>query len=387
VVTLLQDDAAARERVQAVLSSTDPYGQDAILEVLFSRVPPPSRLRHVFPIVATLTVAALAAIPLSPVAGLIALTLATLSIALRVAHGRRILGWMAALRATSGLLGVAGRLGALSIPGLDAESRATARAALRNWSADAMARYGGLMTRRRRRARGVLLLLPVLAVLAVPAIQACGGGSKATPGAADSSTPRDTGTASPDGAGTGVPDIPGPGMATLVGPQAFPVGSALMGIPLTGGCGGGTGPSSVISQVSIILTSEGLPSLLCVDGGFPDGGPGFWIDLELATNQAAMGDQELTQSLAPGTYVVGDEGENDPDLCMLPQGSNAFLQLLTPTGDDAQSISISGTVTIDSISAQSVTGTFSVFMGGPYGYTDASPPPSLSGAYNATAGP
>jgi hypothetical protein len=51
---------------------------------------------------------------------------------------------------------------------------------------------------------------------------------------------------------------------------------------------------------------------------------------------------------------VGSAGEPDAgdgsDLCMLPNGSNAFLQILTPTGYDAQAIAISGTVTIESIS-------------------------------------
>jgi hypothetical protein len=139
--------------------------------------------------------------------------------------------------------------------------------------------------------------------------------------------------------------------------------------------------------VAILFTAQGLPSLLCSDAGEPDAGAGAWIDLEITTTQAAMGDTELTQSLTPGTYVIGDEGEDDPDLCMLPSGSNAFLQLLTPGGYDAQGLAISGTVTIESISEQGVAGTFSVLMGGPYGYTDASPPPSLSGAFNATACP
>ena len=215
------------------------------------------------------------------------------------------------------------------------------------------------------------------AVLTFLLLAACGGADKGNPAAADGSAPGDAGV-----------DIPGPGNATLVGPQAFAVGSASMGAPLTGGCGGG-GPANpgVISQVSIILTSKGLAPLLCTDAGEPDAGTGDWIDIEIATAQAAMDTQDLTQSLAPGTYVIGNEGENDPDLCSLPSGSNAFLQLLTPTGYDAQATAISGTVVIDRIDAGAVTGTFSVLMGGPYGYTDASPPPSLSGAFNATACP
>ena len=86
----------------------------------------------------------------------------------------------------------------------------------------------------------------------------------------------------------------------------------------------------------------------------PDGGAGEWLYLALATTQAATGASELTESLTAGTYVIGDEGEDDPDVCMLPPGTNAFLEIVTPEGDDAQATAISGTVTLDSISAGSV---------------------------------
>lgn len=121
VVTVLERDADARERVQTVLASADPYGQDAMLEVLFSPLPHPSPMRHAFPALAALTVAALAAMTVSTAAGMVAVTLAGVSIAVRVAHGRRMLGWMAAFRATSGLLGVASRLGSLPIEALQPE--------------------------------------------------------------------------------------------------------------------------------------------------------------------------------------------------------------------------------------------------------------------------
>ncbi|HEY1691670.1 MAG TPA: hypothetical protein VGG39_05895 [Polyangiaceae bacterium] len=208
-------------------------------------------------------------------------------------------------------------------------------------------------------------------VFALLLAEACGGASGGSPGA------------SPDG-GSG--SIPGPGTGTLTGSGAFPVGSAQMGESLTGACGGSAAPG-VIPTVSILLTSQGLPAVLCSDAGLPDGGTGYLLDIEIATTQAAMGDEVLTQSIVPGTYEVGDEGEDDPDLCMLAPGSNAFLQIVTPTSGDAVATAISGSVTIDSISAGAVTGTFSVLMGGPYGVADASPPPSLSGAFNATACP
>jgi len=219
----------------------------------------------------------------------------------------------------------------------------------------------------------------VFAAFSFVVATACGGGHSTGAGGADATAPGDTG-ASTDVA------IPEAGTATLSGPQAFPVGSASMAASPTGGCGG-SGSPDVIAHVIVLLTAQGLPALLCTDAGPPDAGTGGWIDIEIATTQAATGDQELTQSLGPGTYVIGNEGEDDPDVCMLPPGSNAFLQLLTPGADDAQATAISGTVTIDSLDAKAITGSFSVLMGGPYGTTDASPPPSLSGTFSALACP
>ncbi|HEY3815961.1 MAG TPA: hypothetical protein VGL81_02265 [Polyangiaceae bacterium] len=233
-------------------------------------------------------------------------------------------------------------------------------------------------------ARGVFSLVVAGSVAALTAVGACGGGSSKNPAA-----PGDASATSTDGGSTaqdGALSIPGPGMATLNGPQAFPVGSAQLGPSLTGGCGGSIVPDSgVIPTVSILLTSEGLPPLLCSDGTIPDGGTGYWLDLEIATIQAAMGDEVLTQSIMPGTYVIGDEAEDDPDLCMLAPGSNAFLQIATPTSGDALYTAIQGSVTIDSVSEHAITGTFTVLLGGPYGTSDASPPPTLSGAFNATS--
>jgi hypothetical protein len=121
VASLFERDASVRERVQTVLASADPYGQDAILEVLFSPLPRPSPLRHAFPVVAVLFVGALAAMSVSTAAGILTVTLAGVSIAVRVVHGRRMLGWIAAFRATSALLGIASKLGSLPIAALQPE--------------------------------------------------------------------------------------------------------------------------------------------------------------------------------------------------------------------------------------------------------------------------
>ncbi len=164
------------------------------------------------------------------------------------------------------------------------------------------------------------------------------------------------------------PPIPAAGTATLVGPQAFAVGSALMGPSLKGGCGG-QGVDLGPSRVSIILTSQGLPSLLCADAGLPDAGTGYWIDIEMASN-------------FPGTYAIG--GTN-PGACELPF-SSAFLQILTPSGYDAPSIASSGTVTLDSLGAGSIIGSFSALMG-PNGQMSTASQRPLSGTFNAIACP
>jgi len=219
-----------------------------------------------------------------------------------------------------------------------------------------------------------------VAALAVSVVAACGGGGSQGANGTDGGPPMDGASgAGFDGS------IPAAGTAMLSGPQGFPVGSARMGSSLNGGCGS-KDDAGLVATLSIVIASQGLPSLLCADGGIPDGGPGDWIDIEIGTSQATQG-VPITMPLGPGLYVIGNEAENDPDLCMLPNGSNAFLQLLTPGGYDAQATAISGTVTIASVTPTAVTGTFSVLMGGPYGATDASPPPSLSGAFNATTCP
>jgi hypothetical protein len=85
--------------------------------------------------------------------------------------------------------------------------------------------------------------------------------------------------------------------------------------------------------------------------------------------------------------LIGDEQENDPDPSMLPAGTNAYIQVLTPTGYDAQSLSISGTVTLQSVEPGRVIGWFSAQMGDAYGRADGSAGTPLSGVFNASPCP
>jgi hypothetical protein len=153
-------------------------------------------------------------------------------------------------------------------------------------------------------------------------------------------------------------------------------------------CGPSAVPGGGFAAAQIVFFEKsGDASLVCSnDGGSPAGNTGRILDLELATPQYATMMDAATQGLTPGTYVVGNEHQNDPDLCMLPTGTTAFLQLLDVAGSSPTSISVSGTVTITSVSATAIAGSFSVTMGGPYGQTDGGTP-QLSGSFNATACP
>jgi hypothetical protein len=137
----------------------------------------------------------------------------------------------------------------------------------------------------------------------------------------------------------------------------------------------------------VLLEKSGDISLLCSkDGGTTSSGAGRILDLEIATPQYASMKTPVTDALTPGSYVVGDEHQNDPDLCMLPTGTTAFLQLLDVAGGSPTSTSVSCTVAITSISATAIAGSFNVTMGGPYGQTDGGTP-QLSGSFNATTCP
>jgi hypothetical protein len=153
-------------------------------------------------------------------------------------------------------------------------------------------------------------------------------------------------------------------------------------------CGPSSVPGGGFAAAQILFFEKsGDSSLVCAnDGGNGGASTGRVLDLEIATPQYAAMMDAATQGLAPGTYVVGNEHQNDPDLCMLPAGTTAFLVLFDAGGNSAVGISVSGTVTITSVSASAIAGSFSVTMGGPYGQIDAGTP-TLSGSFDATACP
>jgi hypothetical protein len=261
---------------------------------------------------------------------------------------------------------------------------------------------------RRSIGQSLVLLLPAVGIVA-----ACGSSTQkpsglGTDSGADVQDGGVDGTGSGDGAIADAPtsvdardssataDGPGPvydgpspeaGSATLEGQQAFVVGSATLFPGMGGGntdCEGKPIPAGVVPAVTIGLFPKSISaSAVCadVDGGV-DAGTGQFILLQIATQQWAMGTGTLTQSLAPATYTISNEFEDDEDLCMLQGGGTAILGL-GPLGGDSSSIAISGTVMLTSVGAGSVAGTFDVLMGGPYGTTDGSAPLPLSGSFDA----
>jgi hypothetical protein len=219
------------------------------------------------------------------------------------------------------------------------------------------------------RVAGSLLLLALGFLL----LGACGGSTHAADDGGPSTQP---------GPGTS-----SPGSATLSGPQGFPVGWASTGP--TSDCGPSTASGGGLAAASIVFFEQDVSSLVCADGGPVNGVSGRVVLIEIATSQYAKQTTPLTESLGPATYVIGDEGEDDEDLCMLPSGTTAFLEIseLGDGGAVAEWIGISGTVTVDSITPTSIAGSFDVLLGGPYGQTDGSAPPSLSGTFDAAGCP
>jgi hypothetical protein len=140
--------------------------------------------------------------------------------------------------------------------------------------------------------------------------------------------------------------------------------------------------------VVILFAETGFPAQnICNSGvGYPDAGSNTILHIEVATPQWATYPGTLTDPLLPGTYTISNEQTNSDSLCKLRGGGTAFLEVFQ-WGDYAQAIAVSGTVTLASIAATSVTGRFDVLMGGPFGQTDAAPPTALSGTFDATPCP
>jgi hypothetical protein len=185
----------------------------------------------------------------------------------------------------------------------------------------------------------------------------------------------------------GNPGTLAPGTATLSGGGAFPVKWAwLSPYSASANCPAvdASAPAGGIDAIAIYLFEQDLSSLACSDAGLSNGA-GHLVDLEIATPSYETGASPFV-ALAPGTYTIGNEGQDDPDICMLPSSSSAYLAIADFGMSATQNLAASGTVTIETLDGKSVVGSFQVVLGDSYGHTDAGSP-SLSGSFHAVTCP
>jgi hypothetical protein len=89
-------------------------------------------------------------------------------------------------------------------------------------------------------------------------------------------------------------------------------------------------------------------------------------------------------AVMPGTYTVGFEGQNDDDLCMLPAGASAILDVFDFSADSSytQATAASGTVTLTSVVTGQIQGSFAVQLSqSPFRVTQPTFP--FSGSFDA----
>ena len=148
-------------------------------------------------------------------------------------------------------------------------------------------------------------------------------------------------------------------------------------VTVVGACGGGKSTSPGAAEDGSTGARDAAPAP--AEGAPAIPGPGM---ATLTGSQAFP-----VASASVGESVTGGcGGSAAPDSGIIRAATPSF-RIVTPSLDDAEATAIQGTVVIDTVTASAVTGTFSVLMGGPYGTTDASPPPTLTGAFNATTCP
>jgi hypothetical protein len=98
------------------------------------------------------------------------------------------------------------------------------------------------------------------------------------------------------------------------------------------------------------------------------------------------------QPITPGVYPIGFEDADDDELCSLPPGGAATLDVYDFDGDAGaytQATALSGTVTVTYAGAGRVAGRFSVELGAiVYGsvFIDTLHPAAFSGTFDSTSG-
>jgi hypothetical protein len=98
------------------------------------------------------------------------------------------------------------------------------------------------------------------------------------------------------------------------------------------------------------------------------------------------------QPIAPGVYPIGFEDADDDELCSLPPGGSATVDVYDFDGDSGaytQATALSGAVTVTHAGAGRITGKFSVELGAiVYGnvFIDTLHPAAFSGTFDSTSG-
>jgi hypothetical protein len=113
-----------------------------------------------------------------------------------------------------------------------------------------------------------------------------------------------------------------------------------------------------LSDLTLIVDGQGDPANL------PAGG--HMLRIEVAgpsyTIAGAPAEGGTAEPVTPGTYTIGFEGEDDDDLCMLPPGTSAILDVFDFSGDGSftQTTAVSGTITLTTVTTGHIQGSFQV---------------------------
>ncbi len=153
---------------------------------------------------------------------------------------------------------------------------------------------------------------------------------------------------------------------SLTGQQGFVVGSSLLDSRETVSACGANTVGDGYAALSIQLFDS--PTATCSNAAKS----GRLLDIGIATHEYASGKtgSALTVPLATGTFAIGNEQIPDEDLCSLSNDATAILQIRDVAEDGTTNTrwnALSGTVTIDSLAAGSISGTFDVVLGDPNG--------------------
>ncbi len=142
-----------------------------------------------------------------------------------------------------------------------------------------------------------------------------------------------------------------------------------------------------IAATAIYLLQVDLSAEACADASFvPSAAGQRFIAIQMAAPAYATR-RSVSEALSAGAYTIGNESVPDEDLCMLPTGATAILQVLElPDAAGAGALpiwnAVVGTVTVTGLSATSIAGAFDVVLGDPNG--GSADGGALSGSFDAS---